>query len=581
MTTQTRSEVTAVELGAPPMAEALSTDRALGILLVAVVALFTLVPVLYVLVQSFNVAADGEPFRLGLANWVETFTNVKTLDAIGYSILLAIRVPIAIAIAFVIAWLLIRVQVPGHKFIEYTLWFGFFLPVLPITMGWILLLDPHYGMINKLLEGLPFIHGPVFSLYSVPGIVWVHLSLTTVPVMVILLTPALRQMDAAVEEAADMSGSRILTTLRRITVPLIAPAILTAFIFGFIRSLEVFEVEQLLGTPVGIQVYATRIFDLVTWDPPFYPQAMALSALFLGILLTIALVYQHYVKRFQGQATITGKGVRLQPRLRTKWAYVATGVLFVYVGISILLPLTILILGSFNRLFGFFFMPHPWTAAHWAQVFASPSFAQATANSILLGLAAGLLGTLVFALIAWVLVRTQIWGRQAISLLTWLPWAIPGLVLGVTLSSIMLNVPVVSALYGTIAPLVIALIVKDMPIGVQMIRTSLYQVSGELEESAQMAGAGFGRIFFRITLPLIAPMCVAVFLLMFMSTLRDISTVVLLASPDLRTLSLLMFQFATTSQFEQAAVVGVIIAVISLVFTAIAFRIGIRMNVES
>lgn len=573
--------IESVDLETPRLAAALSSDRALGALLLIVVGALTLVPVAYVLVESFDVAGTAEPFKFGLSSWIETFSNARTLSSIGYSILLAVRIPIGIAVAFCVAWLLIRVQVPGHAFIERALWFGFFLPVLPMTMGWILLLDSHYGLLNGLVQKLPFIDGPVFSIYSATGIIWVHLSLSTIPVMVILLAPALRQMDAAIEEAADMCGAHILTTLRRITVPLIAPAVLTAFIFAFIRSLEVFEVEQLLGTPVGIQVYATRIFDLVTWDPPLYPQAMALSALFLALLLAIALGYQHFLKRFAGQATITGKGMRLQPRLRTRWAYVASGVLFVYIGISILLPLTILILGSFNKLFGFFFMPDPWTMSHWTEVFTSSAFTRATANSIALGLVSGLVGTLFYALIAWVLVRTAIRGRDTVALLTWLPWAIPGLVLGVTLSNLMLNVPLISALYGTMVPLVLAMIIKDMPIGVQMLRTALHQVSGELEESAQMSGAGFPRIFRRITLPLIAPMCVAVFLLMFMSTLRDISTVVLLASPGTRTLSLLMFQFATASRLESAAVIGVIIAVISLLFTSIAFKIGIRMNVES
>jgi iron(III) transport system permease protein len=289
--------IASVELDAPRFAATLSSDRALGALLLLVVGALTLVPVAYVLVESFDVAGTAEPYKFGLSSWIETFSNPRTLNSIGYSILLAVRIPMGIVIAFCVAWLLIRVQVPGHAFIERALWFGFFLPVLPMTMGWILLLDSNYGLLNGLLQRLPFIDGPVFSIYSATGIIWVHLSLSTVPVMVILLAPALRQMDAAIEEAADMCGSHILTTLRRITVPLIAPAVLTAFIFAFIRSLEVFEVEQLLGTPVGIQVYATRIYDLVTWDPPLYPQAMALSALFLAILFGIALAYQHFLSR--------------------------------------------------------------------------------------------------------------------------------------------------------------------------------------------------------------------------------------------------------------------------------------------
>ena len=106
------------------------------------------------------------------------------------------------------------------------------------------------------------------------------------------------------------------------------------------------------------------------------------------------------------------------------------------------------------------------------------------------------------------------------------------------------------------------------------------QVSQDIEEAAEISGAGFARIFRRITLPLIAPMCVAIFLLVFMATLTDISTVVLLASPGSRTLSLLMFQFSTSSRPESAAVVGIIIAALSLFITSVAFRIGITMNPE-
>lgn len=551
-----------------------------GVALLAAISLVTLVPVAYVVISSFDTANLGEPYRFGFSGWAEVFSSPKTLESIGYSFLLSIRIPIAIALAFAIAWLLIRVQIPARRFIEYTLWFGFFLPPIPMTMGWILLLDSNYGLANEVLAKLPFIDGPVFSIYSITGIIWVHLALSTVPVMVILLAPALRQIDAALEEAASTSGAGLFTTLRRVTIPLIAPAILTAFVAGLIRSLEVFEIEQILGTPVNIYVYATRIYDLITWDPPLFPQAMALSALFLVILLTISIFYQLYLRRISGRATLSGKGVRLEPRVRSRWDYVASAVILFYIAVSIFLPLAILVLGSFTKLFGFFFLPDTWTISHWVEVFTDPNFLGATVNSITLGLSAGLVGTGIFALIAWVLVRTNIWGRDIISILTWLPWAIPGLVLGVTLLSLMLNVPLLSALYGTIVPLVLAMIIKELPIGVQLLKSSLDQVSGDLEEAAEMAGSRFWTTFRRITLPLISPMLVAVFLLIFMATMRDISTVVLLAAPGTRTLSLLMFDFATSSRFESAAVIGVLIAIISLIVTSIAFKVGLKLGVD-
>lgn len=554
-------------------------ETILGGALLIIIGCLTFAPVVYVLVSSFDVSGLSEPYGFGLEGWQDAFSNPKTLSSIGYSFLLSIRIPIAIAAAFPIAWLLVRVQIPGRHFIERSLWFGFFLPTIPLTMGWILLLDRHYGLLNEAAKTLPFISGPIFSIYSVPGIIWVHLSATTIPVMVILLSPALRQLDSAYEEAAETSGAGLFTTLRTITIPLVAPAIFTAFIAGLIRSLEVFEIEQLLGIPANIFVYATRIYDLINWQPPLYPQAMALSSLFLGILVVVALIYQRYMMRIGNRATLSGKGVRLQPKVRPWWAYAASGVLILYVCVSIFLPLFILILGSLTELFGFF--TSGWTFEHWREVLTDRTFTNATVNSIALGLLVGGIGIFLYALIAWVLVRTRIPGRSTISLLVWLPWAIPGLVLGVTLLTLMLNIPLINAFYGTLVPLVIAMIIKDMPIGVQMLRTSLHQVSPELEEAAVVAGSRFLTTFFRITLPLMMPMLVSVFLLVFMATLRDISTIVLLASAGTRTLSLLMFEYATAGRFESAAVIGVLIALISLLFTSIAFRIGGKLGIES
>ncbi|MSQ72431.1 MAG: iron ABC transporter permease [Betaproteobacteria bacterium] len=553
-------------------------DIAFGIALVIAVGSITLLPVLFVVAESFNVAGAGQSFRPGLGAWSDVFSSAKTLKAIGYSFLLSVRIPIAIAVAFVIAWLLVRVRIPGAGFIEHALWFGFFLPILPVAMGWTLLLDAQYGLVNDALRFLLPIQGPVFSINSVSGIIWVHLSLSTVPVMVILLAPALRQLDSSVEEAADMSGASVLTTLHRITIPLIAPAILTAFVAGFIRSLEVFEVEQLLGTPVGIFVYATRIYDLISADPPLYSQAMALSALFLAILLVAAFAYQHYIGRLSSRATLTGRGTRLQPRLRGRWAWAASAIVMLYIFVSIGLPLIVLLAGSLSRLFGFFFIEQPWTLDHWRQVFASPAVADATMNSLVIGLASGICGTLLYALIAWILVRTRVWGRSAVTLLVWLPWAIPGLVLGFTLSSMLLNIPLLSGIYGTAVPLVAAMIIKNMPLGVHMLRTSILQLSNELEEAALMSGASFARTFLRITVPLIAPMCVSVFLLVFIASLSDISASVLLATPGSRTLALVMFEFATSSRPESAAVIGVLIAALSLLVTSAVFYFWMRRS---
>ncbi|MFM9972299.1 MAG: ABC transporter permease [Burkholderiales bacterium] len=563
------------------MSPSLNTRHvALGGLFALAIGIVTLAPVFYVLVTSFDIAPEGAPYQFGLEAWREIFTNAKTWQSILYSFILAIRVPVAVCVGFCIAWLLVRAQIPGHRGIELAFWFAFLLPGFPMMMGWILLLDANFGLVNLALVKLPFISGPVFSIYSAPGIMWVHLALTTLPIMVILLTPMLRQLDASLEEAADMAGAPLSMTLRKITIPLLLPAIATAFLLSLIRSLEAFEVERILGTPVNINVYSTRIFDYVSLEPPLFPQAMALSALFLVILLSLAIVYQVYLERTGSRPTLSGKGVRLQPRHRSWWTYAASAALILYLLFTLLLPLVVLILGSFNKLFGFFFLEDAWTTAHWAAVFGDTRFLRAGIASGILGLVVGFLGILIFSAIAWVLVRAKPWGSRVATVLIWLPWAIPGLVLGVTLLSLMLETPGLKMLYGTMAPLLIALLIKELPIGVQMLRTSIAQVSGELEEAAVMSGARFSMIFRRITLPLIAPMLASVFLLIFASAMRDVSTVVLIAAPGTRTLSLLMFDFTLSGQMESAAVVGVMIALICVAMTAAAFAIGRRFGIR-
>ena len=551
-----------------------------GASVILLVSLLTLGPVIYLVIASFDVSDIGAPYKFGLSGWAEVIGSPKTLRSIVYSFILSIRVPIAVVVAFGIAWLLIRLEVPGRRFIEMSLWFGFVLPSVPMMLGWILLLDPHFGLINLALMKLPFIDGPVFTIYSATGIIWVHLALTTVPVMVILLAPAMRQLDSAFEEAADMSGAGLWMTLRRITIPLLMPAVLTAFIAGLIRSLEAFEVEQILGAPSGIFVYSTRIYDLVNNEPPKFAQAMALSTMFVVLLAILATVYQVYLRNIGTRATITARGVRLQSRIKPWWVYLISAALIGYIFFTIFLPLCILVLGSFNKLFGFFFIENAWTASHWVNVLMDDRFLRATVTSIVLGLSVAMLGVFVFSLLAWVLVRSNIWGRSALSIVIWLPLGIPGVVLGVTLLSLMLGVPGMNKLYGTIIPLIVALVINAMPIGIQLLRGALAQISAELEEAATMSGGTFLFIFRRITLPLMAPALVSVFLLTFAGTIRDISTILLIAAPGTRTMSLLMFDFASIGRLESAAVVGVLIAFICLFMTTLAARIGGRLGIR-
>jgi iron(III) transport system permease protein len=258
--------------------------------------------------------------------------------------------------------------------------------------------------------------------------------------------------------------------------------------------------------------------------------------------------------------------------------WIASAIIFAYMALAILLPICVLLLGTFTRLFGFFFMANAWTLRHWVSVLADPGFRQAFVNSFLVAGGTAAVGTLVYALLAWCIARSTLWGRQILSLLVWLPWAIPGILLGFSMLTLLLNLPGFSLIHGTVLSLILVLLIKEVPLGVQMLKIAILQIARELEEAGRTSGASFAAIFRRILLPLIAPMFGSVFLLTFVAAFRDISATILLAGPNSRTMAILMIELGEEGRFEAMAVVGVILSLVVLAMTAAMRRLQARVS---
>lgn len=549
-------------------------------LLLGLVAFLVLTPLLFMILNSFQVSQPGEPVVYGLQGWQEVVTSAGMLEPIYNTFSLAItRQLIALVLGIFLAWLLARTDIPMRGGLEFMFWLSFFLPVLPVTMGWILLLDPNYGLLNQWLLKLPFIHEPPFNIYSFWGIIWAHLTATTLGIKVMLLTPAFRNMDAVLEESSRISGASALGTLVRIIAPVMTPAILVTTVLGIIRSLEAFEIELLLGVPIGLHVYSTKIHELVSTEPPEFPPAMALGTAFLGILLLLVILQRMVVGR-KSYTTVTGRGFSYRPTPLGRWKYPAFALVLVLAIIITVVPITLLVMGTFMKLFGFFHIPEPWTLDNWRQVLNDPVVFRSLWNTIFIGLGAGGIGIILYALIAYVIVKTRFAARGLLDLLSWLPWSIPGILLGIALLWTFLGTKVFLPIYGTIYILIIAMVIKSMPFGTQLIKSVMLQLGSELEEASRITGASWFYTYRRILFPLLFPALLTVGLVVFISAARDIGTVVLLATGRTRTLSLLMLDFATEAEFERATVVAVIIVILVVVAAFIARTFGGRLNVR-
>jgi len=203
----------------------------LGIVLFAV-----LYPAGVIIFSSFETPGEKLVSGFGLQAWKIAFADPAILSAIWNTLTITLaRQAIALPIAILLAWVIARTDVPGATTLEFLFWLGYFLPPLPVTMGWILLLDPDYGVLNRWLTQLPFVTKAPFNIYSFWGIVWAHLTTSTIAVEVMLLTPAFRNMDATLEEASLVSGAGVVRTITRIVVPLLTPIVGVVLLLGIVR----------------------------------------------------------------------------------------------------------------------------------------------------------------------------------------------------------------------------------------------------------------------------------------------------------------------------------------------------------
>ena len=452
-------------------------------------------PVGLLFLKSFVASRPGQPTVWTVSGWVAAFTDARLPIALGNTFFLAFaRVVITSVLAIFFAWVVTRTDTPFKGFIEIMLWLGFFLPLLPMTMGWILLLDPHNGLINKLLVNLFGLSESPLNIYSYWGIIWCHLAFST-SVRFMLMTPAFSAMDAALEEAGLVCGSNRAGVLMRVTIPALAPAVLASTALGFIRSLESLEIEMVLGIPAGIYVVPTKIWDFIHWEPPLYDRATALCSIFL--LFIFLMVWLHRV--FLGGrefTTVSGRSHMAETLPLGRWRWLTCGLCLVFVTVMILLPLATLIMGTFMELFGHFDLEKAWTARHWTGAFTDPVFLRSLKNTIVLGLGAAIVGTMSYALISYLIVRSRLPGRGFIDILSWLPWALPGVLLSLALLwTVLGSGEYVKLIYGTVSLMVFAIIIKEMPLGTQIIKAAVQQIGQSSKKHLAPQGQPGSTIF--------------------------------------------------------------------------------------
>ncbi len=479
---------------------------------------------------------------LTLANYLGVYGDPRTYRLLQNSFLYALGTSaVAILLGTSLAYIVERTNVPMRRAVFAVTLVPLIVPGIVSTIAWIYLASGKIGVLNKLFMALFGLQTPPFDVYGMLGMIWtegLHLS----PLVFLVMVGSMRAMDPSLEEAAVTSGARPLRTLRMITLPMLVPALAASMLIMFVRGLESFEVPALLGIPARIPVFTSEIYLALRQYPQDYGVAGALG---MGLLLVSAVgvwTYGRLTRRAERFATITGKGYRPRRIDLGKWRWVALTFMVAYVLVVVVLPFLVLLFVSL--------LP-----------FYIPSF--------------DMLQRLTLKNYVTVL---ELPGRRFLDLLAFLPIGIPGLVLAVAIVFELVNFPI--PIYGTLAILVIAYVTRYLPYGMRTNSAAMLQLHRELEEAAAAAGASWWITFRRIVVPLLWPSLVAGWIYVFVVSVRELSSSVLLVSPQSVVISFVIFDLQVSGQSTAVAALSVVLVVALVVIVGLTQGVSRRVGVR-
>jgi iron(III) transport system permease protein len=538
-----------------------------------------LFPVVLLIFYSFSVGNPNGPLVLGLDAWRNAIDNPEIFTSILNTIKLLLSIHmISFPVAIAIAWVLARTDLPWRQGFEFMFWISFFMPTLSVLLGWIMCLDPEYGVFNQLATALPFVDKGPFNIYSFWGIVWAHLASHAITVKVMLLTPVFRNIDSMLEEASRICGAGRLSTLIRIVVPVTLPALLAILMIALIRAMQSFEIEMVLGPPFRFYVYSTLVYNMISQEPPDFAAASALGT--IGLMLIMPLIFiQRWLSTRRLYTTISGKMKTDSVRLGRFKAPVFIIMLIVVLMLTVL-PLTFLAMASTMKLFGFFNLPHPWTWEHWIAVFGDEAFRQSVVNTLTMSGGASIVSIVLLSLIAYFSIRSTFRGRALLDFVSWLPFAVPGILFGLGLLYVFLGIRFFHPLYGTIWLMIIATVITGMTFGTQILKGNLMQLSKDLEDASRVVGASWLRTFWRVVIPIIIPTVLLVGTTSFITAARDVASVALVATAGTRTLSLLQLDYMIQGRYGPAAAISFIVIMMSTGLALLARFFGLRIGLR-
>ena len=545
---------------------------------ITITALAVMAPLSLVIYQSFLTAPFFDPSaKLSLDAYVFVFTEDDYWQALVTTLVIAGGMAgIAVPLGAVLAFLMVRTDVPGRAWMEPFILIPIFVSAVVIAFGYVVALGP-VGILSMSVKSLV---GVVpWNLYSLSSLV-VIAGLTHVPHVYLYTAAALRGLGSDLEEAARVSGAGPMKVAFGISLPMVLPAILFAGVLVFFLGFELFGLPLVLGDPQGVLVLATYLYKLTNkLGVPSY-QLMAVVVVTI-IAVTAPLVYlqRRLLRQAQRYVSVRGKGLKSAPLKLGTWRWPAFAIIAVWFTVTVVVPLAGITIRSFVINWGEGVnLLDVLTLDHYRELLDYPNVVRGMINTFGIGVIGGALAVACYTAIALAMHRWQSGWTRIVDYLVMVPRAMPGLVAGLAMLWVFLFFKPLSPLKSTLVSVWLAYTVVWLAYGMRLVSGTLLQVGPELEEAARVSGASEMRVKRDVTVPLIRYGMVASWLLVFLIFVREYSTGIYLLGPGTEVIGSLLVSLWGTGAVDLVSALSVVNVVMIGVGLSVALRLGVRLH---
>ncbi|MBO9536306.1 iron ABC transporter permease [Herbaspirillum sp.] len=595
-----------------PSGEAIPAKRRLRLnwprgLVVALAALAIFVPLLLIFYQSFLSAPFFAPVKhLSFDSYRFIFDDPDFHQAFlnGFALATGLTV-IAVPLGGMLAFLMVRTDLPGRNWIAPALMVPIFVSPMVIGFGYVVSMGPvgFYTVWAKHLLAFFGFEGDPWNIYAFSSIVLIA-GLTHVPHVYLYASSALKSLGSDVEEAARVAGASPLQVALNVSLPMIMPALAFSGVLVFFLGFEVFGLVLVLGDPEGHLVLPTYLYKLTNkLGTPSYHLMAAVAVCLVAVTMPLVMLQRWLLRSANKYVAIKGKGARQKSLPLGKWRWVAFALIAAWLLFTVVIPLSGIALRTFVSHWGDGVnLLDVLTLQNFRDVWEQPSLVRGIINTVLIGVIGGALAVACYTAIALAMHRKQDGVTRFLDYSVLVPRAVPGLLAGLSFLWVFLFVPsmlesffkgsdnfialwlvdsfipMLRSLRSTIFSVWLAYSVVWMAYGLRLINTALLQVGPELEEAARAVGAPRARVTRDVTIPLVRYGLIGAWLMVFLIFEREYSTGVYLLSPGTEVIGSMIVSMWAAGAVELVAALSFINITLVAVGLGIALRFGVKLH---